>query len=604
MGQFSRAWFALFTALFCAPVGGLDDALAYTPTLSQSGKQVKRKNAPKLMLAGNPVNANAITESEVFNAVVRSLQRWKVASEGAADFDYWQGTDPSIYEPNSAYNGLSSLYFASNARGEAPISSNVLGLTQVWYKSESGEILESDIILNDLHYRFTTNPADTTGFGSGNDNRGRYRKVYIENVLTHEIGHAFGLSHSGSLQSSMLFMESPEQAFLACDEQAGIHAVYSERIRTRGDRGTIQGQVVSSQGDPVFGAQVAAISRRRGTVMASALTDRNGNYSLQGLEPGTYFLMAEPFYAGAGALPAFYGGINHAICGRGEIFSRTLLVAGGSNELAPVQVRPGSSALAPAIQVRCQNGGAAVVASTETSATTPVIFDGSRGDKGFGVTDRFGSTGRIRFELKDVSGTIEIHSLAYSLYSPVHATLRLLDSWGQVVQAQSAMTVYQGVSGYVNYDSALIARELPKGDYTLEVSGSGLSRSFYPAGPVSVDAVPFVVITGSVNEPAPSLASKIPFNARCRMDENFAAYTSPPGNPPRSSIEEDSEFIGFCGRMSQMNDADGSGDGPSSPGAGALISWFLPWVFMLLAARIMRIRAASSGMPARHGSVA
>src|SRR5205085_9974288 len=129
----------------------------------------------------------------------------------------------------------------------------------------TGRILETDIVLNDLNFRFSTDPRDTSGYGSGGPpgRRGGMSKVFIENVLTHELGHALGLSHSGGLQSTMLFMESPEQAHLGCDEAVAVHALYGGYDSKRG---SLTGSVTSISGNPVFGAHVLAISRRRGTV--------------------------------------------------------------------------------------------------------------------------------------------------------------------------------------------------------------------------------------------------------------------------------------------------------------------------------------------------
>src|SRR4051812_31568488 len=106
-------------------------AHAYTMTQTEGGDVVRWKNFVDLPLAGNPINRSGLTESQVYQAVVRGLQRWKAVSAGAVNFDYWQGTDPKVFEPNSDYNGLSSLYFTSNST--SGLSANVLGLTQVWY---------------------------------------------------------------------------------------------------------------------------------------------------------------------------------------------------------------------------------------------------------------------------------------------------------------------------------------------------------------------------------------------------------------------------------------------------------------------------------------
>src|SRR4051812_17259294 len=88
-------------------------AAAFTPTLSSSGVAVRWPGrAVTLDIVGNPVNASGMDAQSFFDAATRSLQRWETASGGSVRFDYWQGTDASVYEPNSNYNGLSSVYFA------------------------------------------------------------------------------------------------------------------------------------------------------------------------------------------------------------------------------------------------------------------------------------------------------------------------------------------------------------------------------------------------------------------------------------------------------------------------------------------------------------
>jgi hypothetical protein len=575
-------------------------AHAYTATVSPGGTPVRWKGTARIPLAGNPSNRNGISESSFYSAVVRSLQRWKAASGGSATFDYWQGTDAATYEPNSQYNGLSSIYFASNAKGDTGISSNVLGLTQVWYNTDTGEILETDIVLNDLSYRFTLNPADTSGYGSGATAVGDGRTVFIENVLTHEIGHAFGLSHSGGLQSTMLFMESPEQAFLGCDEQVGIRAVYPSH--DSGARGAIRGTVVSPTGAPVFGAHVLAVSRQRGAVLATAVTDRSGTYALGALDPGAYFLMAEPFFAGASALPAYYNGISANVCS-GRAFSRTVLTDAGG-EPQTVSAGAGGAVSAPALTVRCEGGGAAITARSSTSSPTgaPTVYDAAEGGSGFGVIDRFAYSGTLYYRLRSVSGRIEAHALAYSLYSPVDPTVEILDQAGRVVSTQAAPNVYPGTSGFVNFDSAAIAVSLPAGDYYVRVTYAGLNSTYYPGGSTSLDTVPFVLVTGSVNEGTPALSSSLAVNARCRMDENFAAYSSPPGGPERRSMDEDDGGIGFCGTVERAGEKlSRSGRGPGNlggPGAGAIAGWFLPWALM---GAIARLAWRSAQLRARLG---
>lgn len=549
----------LFSA--CSLLVCSHSSYAFTPTVTASGVPVRWKDRIHLDFAGNPVNQVGLSDSDVFTAVVHGLQRWKMASGGAVGFDYWQGTDPSIFEANSDFNGQSSIYFASNGKGGNQLSPNVLGLTQVWYDTTTGEIMETDIVMNDRDFQFTTDPHDTSGFGTGSPpSAGGKNRVFIENVITHELGHAFGLSHSGGLQSTMLFMESPEQAHLGCDEAVAIHALYPSG--DAGSRGGISGNVVSESGSAVFGAHVLAISRRRGTVLATSMTDKSGHYSIPALEPGAYFLMVEPFFAGSAPLPAYYSGMNTSFCSGNKAFGRSLLTDSSRYRLQPVPVSQGQNTGAPNLVARCSQASGASIASISSSSsrsTAPEIFNGASDSNGFGATDKLSASNSAYYQLKMLSGSVEIHAMGYSLYSPLHLSVSLVDSFGNPVDAGSFNDSYRGDSGYVNYDSYLVANNLATNDYYVKVSSLPLDASYYPAGPVSLDSQPFLVITGSINEGEPPLASALATNVRCRAEENFASYQSPPGNPPRRTSSAEESGVGFCGTIGRSSDRKGGG---------------------------------------------
>lgn len=534
-------------------------ASAYVATLSKEGVSVRWPGTPRLNLAANTTNRSGISSSALFNMVTRGLQRWKQASGGFIQFDYWQGSDTAIYEPNNGYNGLSSLYFASN--GGTQLDSNILGYTQAWYDPGSGTILEADIVINDRNFRFTTSPQDPTG-------------IYFENVLTHELGHAFGLSHSGILQSTMLYLQADEQSHLSCDDWAGVRSVYG----LGGQTGTIAGSVVASNGSPIFGAQVVAVSATRGVVMGAGMTDRSGNYAIRSLEIGNYFIYAEPYYAGASTLSEYYSGASSRVCGS-SFFSRTFFTQSDGFSLNPVSVVAGGRSQLGALTVRCDSG-ASVTAHAGTSADSAAqLPQGTQ----FAVVDRVSGGSSFYYKLPQGSGTLEVHALGFSIYSAIRPRLRLLDSIGNEVSATTVNPVSQGESGFSNYDGALRAESLASGEYILEVSATPLSSGAFPA-PASLDSVPFMILTGAWDDPEPPLSSVLPDNAKCAQSEVFSAYTSPGGNPPRASTSrgDDSENTGFCGTLSSS--------GPQGPGPGAIAGWLLPWMVMGAAAFIARLR--------------
>ncbi|MDR3606912.1 MAG: carboxypeptidase regulatory-like domain-containing protein [Oligoflexia bacterium] len=562
-------------------------AHAYISTVTSTGVPVRWPGGGiHLDLAGNYVNSSGLASTDVFEAVVHSLERWQSASGGTVSFDYWQGSDPSIYEPNSDLNGLNQLYFASN--GSSRPGPNVLGLTQVWYDSKTGKILETDIVLNDIDFQFTSRGTDTSGYGVGSSSGWRGEEgmpnVFVENVITHELGHVFGLSHSAGLQSTMLFMESPEQAHLGCDEQVGIHALYPLADDARA-RGAISGAVISASGAPVFGAHVLAISRRRGVALATGITDSSGRYSISGLEPGTYFLLAEPYFAGSAALPSYYSGIRAEICD-GKTFERSFLMADDeSGDLREVDLAAGGQEAAPAIVAKCSPPKSI---SRERDA-----INGA--GSGFGIVDHLGSrSAGASYSLNSLGGHFEIHALAYSLYSPIKLDLSLRDQNGSEVPASEYAPDFEGDSGYKNYDAFLDVESLPPGNYTLTVSASSLDAGYYPAGPIALDAIPYLVLTGSVDETSPPLADVLAVNGRCETVERFTDYSSPPGNPPRHEISPDSSTngVGFCGTLS--NDRKNKRGGNSQ--ARSVIGWFVPWILMALVPVLLRVACAVASL--------
>lgn len=524
--------------------------MAYTPMMTGQGIPISWRKTPDLEFVGNPSNRSGISSTLFQQAIVKGLQRWKAASNDLIQFDYWQGTDSNEYKTVVKQDGVSRIFFASQASGNTGVGPGILGITQIWYNTTSGEILENDIILNDIQYKFHNDPKTS----------GRDHAYYIENVITHELGHALGLSHSGVQLASMIYTEAPEQNHLHCDDQAGIRALYPTPGQPE-TSGSIQGQLLQEDTHrAVLGIHVVAVSLQRGTIAASALTDHEGGFNILGLEPGEYLLYAEPFFAGAAPLTEYYSVLHHHLC-NGGYFARTWIanvsVVGGKTSSLP-QWKP----------FRCTGGGAAFEAASEYS---PLQFSewGT-----FGTVNRFPPSQTLTYSLPAFEGRLELHAITHSAYSPTLVEIKVKNSQGEGIKNAISSSLSSFESGFELKDRTWSSSEsLPKDDYTIELTAQ-VSGAKYLGEQTSVDPVRFVILTGTKN-PASSP------NPRCQMNENFPTYQAATSAPPQDTSDDEANS-GFCGQIQSP------GGGPLSgpPRAGVLLSWFLPWIVMLGSVRL------------------
>jgi hypothetical protein len=151
-----------------------------------------------------------------------------------------------------------------------------LGLTLT--RSQGNNIVEADIVFNPQVFFSTIRNTDADLAQGGFQD--------LEAVAAHELGHAIGLHHTGVESATMWSLSAVGQRSLDADDRAGAIALYP-----RGPTGRIRGQVLIGP-TPAFGAHVVAMID--GRVAASALTLVNGNYVIDGLDPGNYLVYVEP----------------------------------------------------------------------------------------------------------------------------------------------------------------------------------------------------------------------------------------------------------------------------------------------------------------------
>ncbi len=185
--------------------------------------------------------------------------------------------------------------------------------------TDIGEILDADIYFNPSDSRVTyATPSALPSNPSSYD---------LQSLLTHELGHAFGFSHS-AVWNAIMFPFAPtvgtfsgtrptEQqpdAMLGEDDRAGLRVLYPDFLDTL-HSGSIRGRILpanplSLPASPpnvtgLFGAHVVAVNAESGGVVGATFggwtcseagpAQFDGSYTLQRLAIGHHYLIyAEP----------------------------------------------------------------------------------------------------------------------------------------------------------------------------------------------------------------------------------------------------------------------------------------------------------------------
>ena len=150
---------------------------------------------------------------------------------------------------------------------DIPGHENDLALTMTYVDQDTGAIVESDMIINTKHRWNRIQPSRTeqvvepdTRPGSSSKARGREKALLhttacgqrfdVQNVVTHELGHFFGLGEDvHDTEASMYYKSRPcetKKRSLSSDDLSVMNALYEHPIADEQDDGAVGCSAVPS----------------------------------------------------------------------------------------------------------------------------------------------------------------------------------------------------------------------------------------------------------------------------------------------------------------------------------------------------------------------
>ena len=164
-----------------------------------------RWTSPAVLVVLNPANAD-LGPDATEQALVAAMTEWNTRGDAAFEWVYNGRTD----QATTGYDGRNLVLFRNAGDGSA------IATTYSWWSGSS--MLDSDIVFWDAPFAFFAGNAGCGGNGA-----------YIEDVATHELGHALGLKHSAVGDATMYpsyNLCSQEMRTIAADDIAGVQALY------------------------------------------------------------------------------------------------------------------------------------------------------------------------------------------------------------------------------------------------------------------------------------------------------------------------------------------------------------------------------------------
>jgi hypothetical protein len=559
---------------------------AYVFELTNSGKPIKwSTNSGIVALNYNASNASGLSGAEVATMISSSLAEWNGALEG---LDIVLGSSVS-----SRVDGRNEIVFLDPS--EFYFGDGVLAITQTVFLQTTGQILEADIMIND-DYTFS---SSTSG------------QHHLGDVLTHEIGHFLGLSHGQAFASSMLYRSFNGQRTITNDDATAAKHLYGSS-----QRGVIKGRIIGGKEQTgILGAMVSAIGINSGEVIAQAISDASGIFSIKGLKTEEmYYLYVAPANTEMGLSP-FYNTARKDFCPgfadyRGSFFEtchksdqgypQGILLSSNSPEINVGSVSIKCSLNVPSAYMASKNE------NTDYEVKKPLVGNGNAMVGFFSASEIASSTADTL--IVDLSDTLvtsqnsyaEFRIISQQLFSDVKYSAVIEDGAGNVISLSPALIAVDGEYVKLDLSGRLRLSLTPAHNiFTVTITpettnsfidsidslfdGSANFQNVFPVGELLLDSTAFYFFSASVSTLSQGqyyLTSHRDYaplsdNASCAQASNaYQVNSSQPivsgsGVTTKKSAKDDSLAAAACGSVDMGNGGKG---GPLSLCLGLVLA--------------------------------
>ncbi len=229
-------------------------------------------------------NTNIKSDSDVIEAVRRSIAAWQAVADVQIELDFSDRTNVS--PSGVSGDGVSLITIAPSTENVLLFSKDPQAesaKTRVFYNARNF-ITEADIVLNP-YQQFSTD--------------GTFGTFDLESTLTHEIGHLLGLRHSSVLGATMSDSLPKNGTFgladlagrtLAESDIASIRELYGVKDTTEKCCAVIVGKLSAGTSKPLKGLKIWAEESSTGRVVALTDVAADGVFRIGGLSGGVYSL--------------------------------------------------------------------------------------------------------------------------------------------------------------------------------------------------------------------------------------------------------------------------------------------------------------------------